>query len=92
MASAQVAVHLTPRAHREELLGLRDGVLRARVTAPPTDGRANRALRRLVARELSIAPSRVAIVRGESSRDKLLRIEGIDVRALRRALGSERRA
>jgi uncharacterized protein len=88
MASARIAVRLQPRAAREELLGMRDGVLLARVSAPPVDGRANRALCRLVARRLQVAPSQVAIVRGERARDKLLEVAGLDARALERALRS----
>ncbi len=92
MTSAEIAVRLQPRAHRDELLGLRDGVLIARVSAPPLDGRANRALCRLLARRLAVAPSRVVLVRGERSREKMLRIDGLDDVALRRALADERPA
>jgi uncharacterized protein (TIGR00251 family) len=80
-------VRLQPRASRNELTGMRDGVLIARVTAPPVDGRANEALRKLIARRAGVAPSRVTIVRGETSRQKLVRVEGIDDAALRAALG-----
>ncbi len=69
---------------------MRDGVLLARVSAPPVQGRANRALCRLVARRVGVAPSRVTVVRGESSREKLLRIEGVDAPALQRALSDDR--
>lgn len=65
---------------------MRDGVLQARVTAPPVDGKANRALRRLIAKRAGVAPSRVSVVRGEKSRDKLVRVEGIDAKALRASL------
>jgi uncharacterized protein len=58
-----------------------------RVTAPPVDGRANDAACRLIARRLRIAPSRVHVVLGAGSRDKLLEIEGIEADALRRELG-----
>jgi len=84
---AQISVRLQPRAGRDELRGERDGVLIARVTAPPVDGRANAALCRLVARAAGVAPSRVSIVRGETARHKVLRVEGVDEAALRAALG-----
>jgi uncharacterized protein len=86
MTHATIAVRLQPRASREELLGVRDGALVARVSAPPVDGRANRALCRLVARRLSIAPSRVTLVGGERARQKLLRVEGIDAPTLHERL------
>jgi uncharacterized protein (TIGR00251 family) len=86
--SGQIEVRLRPRGHRDELEGLRDGVLQARVTAAPVDGRANRALRRLIAKRLGVAPSRVKVVRGEKSRVKLVRVEGVDQEELRAGLGA----
>jgi uncharacterized protein YggU (UPF0235/DUF167 family) len=58
-----------------------------RVTAPPVDGKANDALCRLVARAAGVAPSKVAVVRGHTSRDKVLEVEGVDPQDLRAALG-----
>jgi uncharacterized protein (TIGR00251 family) len=86
MADAQIEVRLRARAHGNELLGMRDGVLQARVTAPPIDGKANRALCRLIAKQVGVAQSKVSVVRGEKSRDKLLRVEGIDAGSLEEAL------
>lgn len=79
-------VRLRPRGGSDELIGMRDGVLQARVTAPPLDGKANRALCRLIAKRLGVAPSRVTVVRGEKSRDKLVRVEGLGDEALASAL------
>jgi uncharacterized protein (TIGR00251 family) len=78
MARAQIKVRLRPRAHRDELTGMRDGVLQARVTAAPVDGKANRALCKLIAERLGVAPSRVSVVRGEKSREKLVRVEEVE--------------
>jgi uncharacterized protein (TIGR00251 family) len=83
---AQINVRLQPRASRSELTGLRDGVLIARVTAPPVDGKANAALCKLIARAAGVAPSRVSVVRGASAREKVVRVEGIDEAALLEAL------
>lgn len=80
-------MRLQPRAHREELAGVRDGVLLVRVTAPPVDERANRALCKLIAKRAGVAPSRVTIVRGGHGRDKLVRVEGVDAAQLDAALG-----
>lgn len=66
---------------------MRDGVLQAKVTAPPVDGKANKALCKLVAKRVGVAPSRVSVVRGEKSRDKVVRVEGVDDAGLRVALG-----
>jgi uncharacterized protein (TIGR00251 family) len=86
--AAEIRVRVTTRASREQLAGLRDdGVLLARISAPPVDGRANQALCKLIARAAGVAPSKVSIVRGEHSRDKLVRVEGVEAVALRAALG-----
>jgi uncharacterized protein len=61
-----------------------------RVIAPPVDGKANEALCRLVAKAAGVAPSKVTIVRGHTSRDKVLEVEGVDHRELRAALDLKR--
>jgi uncharacterized protein (TIGR00251 family) len=76
--SARLRVRVTPRAARNEIVKRRAGVLQVRVTAPPEGGKANAAVCRLVARALKVPPSRVEVARGAGSRDKLLRIEGIE--------------
>ena len=78
MVETRIEVRLRPRGHADELLGLVDGVLQARVSAPPVDGKANKALCQLVAKRAGVARSRVTVVHGEKSRQKLLLIEGID--------------
>ena len=86
MARARIDVRLRPRGRRDELLGIRNGVLQARVTAAPVDGRANRALCRLIAKQVGVAPSRVTVIRGAKSRDKVVMLEGVSAEALERAL------
>jgi uncharacterized protein (TIGR00251 family) len=81
-------VRLQPRASREEVVGVRDGVLIARVTAPPVDGAANHALARLLARTFGCAPSAVELLRGERGRDKLVTIQGSSARQLLERLAS----
>lgn len=88
MDDARIEVRLRPRGHADELLGLVDGVLQAKVSAPPVDGKANKALCRLVAKRAGVPPSRVSVIRGEKSRDKLLLVEGIDEPTLMGRLGA----
>jgi uncharacterized protein (TIGR00251 family) len=87
---ARVDVRLQPRASRSELRGVRDGVLIARVTAAPVDGRANAALCKLIAKAVGVAPSRVSVVRGETAREKVVLVEGVEEAALWAALEPER--
>ena len=92
MSVAQVTVRVQPRARANEIVGERDGVLLARVTAPPHDGRANEALRRLIARRAHVGIRCVSIVRGAAGRQKLVRVEGLSREQLRKALlGADRR-
>ncbi len=80
--SSRVSVRLRPRGRGDALLGFEDGVLRARVSAPPTDGRANRALCKLIAARVGVAPSRVSVVHGAKSRDKVVEVESVDAAEL----------
>jgi uncharacterized protein len=86
VAAVEVRVRVRAGAQREELAQLEDGSIVARVTAPAHEGRANKALCRLVAKHLRIAPSKVAIVRGARSREKLIRVDGMDQAAVNTAL------
>jgi uncharacterized protein len=90
VTGSDIAVRLTPRAHGDEIIGERDGVLRVRVSAPPLDDRANDALRRLIARRVGVRTGSVTIVRGAHARDKLVRVEGLSGDALARALAGDR--
>ncbi|HKH17347.1 MAG TPA: DUF167 domain-containing protein [Solirubrobacteraceae bacterium] len=81
-----MAVRLQPRAPRTEVVGERAGAVVVRVTAPPVDGKANAALCAFVAERAGVARTRVQVVRGAASRDKVLRVEGVEPAALRAAL------
>ena len=72
------SVRLAPRSGADEVEGVVDGVLRVRVTAAPVKDAANRALLRLVARELDVAITAVRIVGGAHGRRKTLVVEGLD--------------
>lgn len=76
------AVRLTPRAALDQIDGVIDGVLRARVGAPAVQGAANNALLRLIAEELGVARMSVRIVAGASSRQKLVVVDGGDPEAI----------
>jgi uncharacterized protein len=84
----ELEVRVIPRARRDELAGERDGRLLVRVTAPPLEGRANAAVCELIAKAAGVPKTSVAVIRGERSRDKLVRIAGnVDEARVRAALG-----
>ena len=84
---AQLEVRLRPRAKRNAIEDERDGVLRVSVAAAPVDGLANAALCKLIAKRAGVARSRVSVIRGERSREKLVRVQGQSLSELRSALG-----
>jgi uncharacterized protein (TIGR00251 family) len=79
-----IEVKVTPRASRNEIAGMRDGVLAVRVTAAPVDDAANRAVIKLIAKRAGVAPGRVRIARGARGRRKRLEIDGAGEDSLRR--------
>ena len=87
METVRLSVRLTPRASREEIAGFEGETLRVRVTAPPVEGRANRALVRLLAKRLGLPRGAVRVVAGQTSRSKVVAIDGLDAAELRRRLG-----
>ncbi|HUV53365.1 MAG TPA: DUF167 domain-containing protein [Dehalococcoidia bacterium] len=72
-----IDVHLQPGAKRDEIIGFRGDVLRAKVTAVAEKGRANQALLELVADAFGVPKSAIAIVRGQTSRNKVVSIQGL---------------
>ncbi len=69
-------VYLQPKSSKNEIVGpYRDGI-KVRITAPPIEGKANKALVRFLAKELGTSPSCIEIIKGHHSREKTLRISG----------------
>ena len=86
------AVHLQPRASRDEIVGTHGDALKVRVTAPPVDSAANQALLELLADQLGVPRSALRIVAGHSSRRKIVEADGVSATALERlAKGDQRR-
>lgn len=70
---AEIAVRVTPRAARNAVT-LDGTAIRIHVTAVPEAGRATEAARKLLARALGVAPSRLTLIRGATARDKVFRL------------------
>jgi uncharacterized protein (TIGR00251 family) len=73
----QVRIRVSPGARRTELVGRHGDGWRARVAAPPERGRANSALEELLAQVVALPRSRVRVVAGRASRDKVVEVEGL---------------
>lgn len=83
---ATFAVRLQPKAKKNAIIGEMDGVLKLAVAAPPVEGRANEACIRFIAELLNVARSSVTIAAGASSRNKVIRIEGLTAEQVRSRL------
>jgi uncharacterized protein (TIGR00251 family) len=71
-------IHVQPGAGRSAVVGRHGDALKVRVAAPPVEGRANEAARRLVAEALGVSESDVELISGQSSRTKRVRLNGLD--------------
>lgn len=87
-----IAIKLTPKAKREEIGDLMSGenttvLLKASVTAPPEDGKANKALIALLAKKWGLPKSAFSLLSGETSRQKVILVEGETTVLLERLKG-----
>lgn len=85
--AARIRIKAVPGASRDGIAGILGDRLKVRVAKPPEDGRANRAICDLVAHALGVRPQSVSVVSGHASRDKTLRVEGVDEHTIRQRLG-----
>ena len=82
--AVRLEVRAKPRAKRSGIVGAKGGALEVSLAAPPVDGAANDELVRVLAAALGVPRRQLALVRGESSRTKLVEVTGLseaDVRA-----------
>ena len=73
----EIKVRVLPRSSRIEIIGIEDDTYKVKLTAPPVEGKANKALIGVLARRLGIGKGRVEIVSGDRSRLKTIRIHGL---------------
>ena len=84
-----IKIKLTPRSGKNHLLGREGEHYRIKVSAPPVEGLANRALVALISERLGIAKRDIEITSGKSSRHKILRIHGLTEAEIAKALEAE---
>jgi uncharacterized protein len=74
-----IEVKVEPRSSKRQITGIMDGtILKVKLTAPPVDGSANEQLIELIAEETGVKKSWIRIVRGLSSKRKLVEITGVE--------------
>ena len=79
------------RASRDQILGFRGDVLQVKVTAPPEGGKANAAVLKLVAKAVKVPKTSITLVRGHTSRDKVMAFEDLSLDDFRNRLGGASR-
>jgi len=85
-ASTRLQLRVSPGASRAAVVGRHGTAWKVRVTAAPEGGRANEAVVRLLADTLSLPQRDVAIVSGHGARDKIVALEGIELKEAERRL------
>lgn len=70
-----IAIRATPKAARDRIVREADGTVRVYVTAVPEGGKATKAVRQLIAKAIGVAPTRLSLIRGETARDKVFRLD-----------------
>jgi uncharacterized protein (TIGR00251 family) len=81
-----LAIKAIPNAPRNEVAGWLGDALKVKVHAPPAEGRANDALCEFLAGRLEVPRRAVSVVRGDTSRQKLVRVEGLTLEAIKAKL------
>lgn len=76
-AYTDIVARIIPKSSRNEIVGMEGGIVKIKVTAPPVDGLANRAVIELFSKELKIPKKDIAIISGEKSKNKKIRIHGV---------------
>jgi uncharacterized protein (TIGR00251 family) len=72
-----IKVKVLPRSSRTEIVGKENGVYRVKMTDPPVEGRANKALVRFLSETLGVSKSNIEITAGKTSRLKMVRVHGM---------------
>jgi uncharacterized protein (TIGR00251 family) len=86
-AGATFAARIHPRAKKNAITGEVGDALRVSLTAPPVEGRANKACIEFFANLLKLPGSSVTIASGQSNRNKIIRVAGLSAEEIRKRLG-----
>lgn len=70
-------VRIQPRSSKDEIVGAYNGALKLKLTSPPVEGEANRRCIEFLAKRLKIGKSQIEIIKGEKSKNKMIKIIGL---------------
>ncbi len=76
-SSCTIAIKAIPNAPRHEIVGWLGDALKIKIHAPPVEGRANEALCEFLAEILGLPRRAITVLRGDTSRQKLIRLQGL---------------
>jgi uncharacterized protein len=74
---AVISVKVLPKSSRDEIIGMEEGICKVKIKAPPVDGKANKALIKVLAKEFNLPRKSIEIISGWTSRLKRVRISGL---------------
>lgn len=74
---ARISVQVQPNAKRDEIVGFHEGALKVKISAPPVEGKANKALIAFLSEVLGVRKSSIRVEKGATSKRKLIIVEGI---------------
>jgi uncharacterized protein (TIGR00251 family) len=83
---AILRVHVVPNAKVDSVVGVHGGAIKIKLRAPAVEGKANTALVRFLAEQVKLPRHSIVLERGHRSRDKLIRVEGLNQEDVRRVL------
>jgi hypothetical protein len=83
----RLEIKVQPRSSKNQIVGEHNGALKVKLTAPPVEGEANQALLAYLASILKIPKKNVVLLKGESSRNKILEIRGVNVESFLKKTG-----
>ncbi len=72
-----VEARIVPKSSRNEIIGLEGGIVKIKVTAPPVEGMANRAVIELISKKLKVPKKDIEIISGDKSKNKRIRVHGV---------------
>ncbi|MFC1892128.1 DUF167 domain-containing protein [Thermodesulfobacteriota bacterium] len=74
---SEISIKLLPRSSKNQIIIKANDVYRIKVTSPPIDGKANKALINILSKQLGIAKGNIEIISGRTSKNKRVRVKGL---------------